>query len=395
MKVKMQEEIIDEGVYHLRHGSKQVYEFGGLAGTGKSYTLNKIIEKSGIDRSRIAPMAYIGQAAIVMRSKGFWNAKSIHSTLYEPVLDLETDYTNNLVINGYYNVPDMCIYFRPKDLSDIDYLVIDEGYTVPLSMRYDIEKTGKKIIVAGDPNQLPPVADKPAFLVDPNIKCLTEIMRQDKYSSILYIADMLRRGISISCGLYGNVLVIEEKDLTDEMLVNSWITICGKNKTKEELNARIRRALGYHGTLPSMGEKVICRKNNWLLDVEGITLANGLIGTVVNQPSPLDFDGKTFKIDFKPDMFNCYFQGLYCDYKYFIAEPAMKNELKKSKYSVGEKFDWAYAITTHLAQGAQYPSGIYIEEYLNSDINSKINYVGSTRFEKFLIYVLPNRRIFY
>ena len=46
MKVKMQEEIIDEGVYHLKHGSKQVYEFGGLAGTGKSYTLNKIIDKS-------------------------------------------------------------------------------------------------------------------------------------------------------------------------------------------------------------------------------------------------------------------------------------------------------------------------------------------------------------
>ena len=63
-------------------------------------------------------------------------------------------------------------------------------------------------------------------------------------------------------------------------------------------------------------------------------------------------------------------------------------EIKNSPYSVGERFEFAYAITTHLSQGAQYPSGIYIHEYLGKDIQKNLDYTGVTRFKKFLIYVI-------
>ena len=72
-----------------------------------------------------------------------------------------------------------------------------------------------------------------------------------------------------------------------------------------------------------------------------------------------------------------------------------KEYIKNSKYHKGEKFEFAYAITTHLSQGAQYPSGIYIQEYLGDDIQNKLNYVGATRFSDYLIYVIPNRRTFF
>lgn len=69
----------------------RTFEISGGPGTGKTFLINCIIDALGIDRSRIAPMAYTGAAAINMRSKGMYNATTIYSTLYncveEPVLD--------------------------------------------------------------------------------------------------------------------------------------------------------------------------------------------------------------------------------------------------------------------------------------------------------------------
>ena len=46
--------------------------------------MNEIISRLGLDMSQVAPMAYTGAAAIVMRTKGLFNARTIHSWLYEP-----------------------------------------------------------------------------------------------------------------------------------------------------------------------------------------------------------------------------------------------------------------------------------------------------------------------
>ena len=68
---KGQRRIIDDAKNFYRHSSNQVYEFGGYAGTGKSVVLNAIKEEFGFQDQEIAAMSYIGQAAIVMRMKGF------------------------------------------------------------------------------------------------------------------------------------------------------------------------------------------------------------------------------------------------------------------------------------------------------------------------------------
>ncbi len=383
---KKQQQIIHDALFHIKYGSEQIYEFGGLAGTGKSVTINAIIDQCGIPKHKIAPMSYIGQAAIVMRSKGLINARTIHSWLFTAELGILKDKDNNPIIDPYYNTPKIGVVFKPRDLSDIDLFVIDEAYTVPMNLKKEIESRGKKIIATGDPGQLPPVKDKPAYLTNPNVPVLDEIMRQDSNSSIIYLADRARRNLPLSCGFYGNVLIIEEDDLTDDLIVNSPIVICGKNKTRDYYNKRIRSLRGYKGSIPQYGEKIICRKNNWLLDMNGISLANGLIGTVASSPDPYKFDGKSFTLDFVPDMFPYIFNDLHCDYEYFIADADRKPMLKNNRYNDGEKFEFAYAITTHLSQGAEFPYGIYIEEYMG-DIQKNLNYVGITRFSKGLIYV--------
>lgn len=393
-----QERVINNAVNHVLHPtSKQVYQFSGKAGTGKTTVMMEIIRRIGYPLRDIAIMAYIGQAATVMRTKGLYNAKTAHANLYQLTEVNVLDEFGMPIMDPVYNKPKVELKFMPKEFDDnIKYVIIDEGGTFPFRMKYEVERRGLPIIVAGDVNQLPPVADKPAYLIDGYADdYLNQIMRQAEYSAIPYIAERILEGKPISEGIYGNVLVIRRKDLTDDMIASSNILLCGTNKTREFYNRHIRRdMLKIDCPTPLGGEKIICRKNNWHLSVDGISLTNGLIGQVVTPPTVSTYSDKKFTIDFKPDLLNSYFANLECDYEYFTANPEQRQFLKNSPYNNGEKFESAYSITTHLSQGAQYPVGIYIQEYLHKDIQKNLNYTGATRFSKYLIYVLPDKKYF-
>lgn len=387
--------VIKEAVDHVKHPtSEQIYQFSGAAGTGKTEVLKEIIRRIGIPLSKVAAMTYIGQAANVLRTRGIWSAKTAHSWLYE-VKEVPVMENGVQVMDEIFNKPKVRYEFVPRDLTGIEYIIIDESYTYPMRMKQDVLNVGKPIIATGDVNQLPPVMDKPAFLVEGKIRYLREIMRQAIDSDIPYIADRILKGHPISAGMYRGVLVIEEKDLTDEMVKYANIILCGTNKTRDKYNAHIRNdILGFHTRLPLVNEKVICRKTNWNLEIDGISLTNGLIGQVVKPPEVETFDGRQFYIDFRPDFMSSSFMNLGCDYDYFISDHKKRKDIKASPYSVGEKFEFAYAITTHLSQGAQYPSGIYIKENLGRDIQKNLDYTGVTRFKKLLIYVIPSKKYF-
>ena len=108
-------------------------------------------------------MAYTGAASIVMRLKGLTTAKTIHSSLYE-AKEVPLMRDGKVVMDTYFNVPMMTLKFvRKKLYGKLDIIIIDEGGTVPLSMKQDLLNTGAKILVAGDLDQLPPVADTPTL----------------------------------------------------------------------------------------------------------------------------------------------------------------------------------------------------------------------------------------
>ena len=393
-----QEKITNLGINHILHSSDQVFEFSGEAGTGKSVVLYEIVRRLGLEPHEVLAMAPTGQAAIIMRTKGFRNASSIHSSLFEFVEVIDTDSNGKPKIDPYYNTIKTTRQFVPK--SSLPYciklMIIDEGYMVPDYLRPIILKFGIKVVVAGDRGQLPPVKANPAFLYDENVLELNQLMRQSENSPIVYLARRARKGLPIHCGLYGdNVLVIEENDLDDEMVRKSDIVLCGTNKTRDTINNHIRHdILGIRNKLPVHGDRLICRKNNWNIEIDGISLANGLVGSVTSSPNVGCFDGKIFNIDFKPDLLNCSFRNVACDYKYFIADPKDRERIKNDKYSKGNKFEYAYCSTTHLSQGSEYRGGIYIEENLGV-MQNNLNYTGITRFKKFLIYVKKNKKRYY
>ena len=75
MLTQEQEYIKDRAIEWWRGGG-QVFQYTGGPGTGKSFLLKYIIKELNIPWYKIAPMAYTGQAAIVMRSYGL--AKDNH-----------------------------------------------------------------------------------------------------------------------------------------------------------------------------------------------------------------------------------------------------------------------------------------------------------------------------
>ena len=386
-----QESIANKAKWWFKYSSEQTFSITGGAGTGKSYLLAAILERLNLKDDEILPMAYTGQACSVMRKHGLPSACTCHSGLFSPVKCVEHDIYGQIKMNKQFNVPIVKWNFIPKDFTDskIKLIILDEAFMIPLRFKKFIDATGIKVSATGDPGQLPPVADEPAYLIDGNVYHLTELMRQSENSPIVYLANRARNGLPIETGFYGNsVLVIYDDELNDDMLARSSMILCGKNNTREIINNHIRKnILKINVDYPLMGERIICRKNNWDFVVDGIPLVNGLVGTVITPPSIDRFDGELLILDFKPDILNLPFNDVKVNYKYLNASNKEKESLKINPYLQGERFEFSYASTVHLSQGSEYDCGIYLEEFMNKNLQNALNYTGITRFKQKMIYV--------
>lgn len=391
-----QKSIIKDAVHWFHYSSEQVFEYSGPAGSGKSLVMHAIIDALGLQEYEYTAMAYTGSATTVMKINGFITARTIHSSLYKPI---ETNY-----IDPYTGETKKKIEFVYAGLnSDIVKLIcIDEGSMVPFHMGHDLFRTGIKILVCGDLNQLPPVKDTELFLKDPSrVHFLTKIMRQARYSAIVEFSQRILYDEPIEPGDYGDLIVIPRdlfEQYENQILPKYNILICGLNKTRDYYNYHIRKDILHKKTLlPELGERIICRKNNWDIELDGVNLTNGLSGTAANMPGISSYKKKgIFNLDFIPDLFpTVTFRGLECDYNYFLADSKSRNAMKEFGNPLyrpdGEKFEFGYSITTHLSQGSQYLTGIYLQEFFGGgpDIRKRLNYTGITRFRNKCIFVIP------
>lgn len=352
-----QKQLVNDATVWWHHRTYQTFEISGPPGCGKTWIVNYIIDLFGIDRSRIAPMAYTGSAAINMRTKGMMNAGTIFSWLYDfeevPIYGDDGEPVRDNIFN---KIKTRLRFIPKKCLPGIDLIIVDEAGMVPEDMREVIDSMGIPVIAMGDIDQLPPITGKSGYLNNPEtVHFLTEIMRQAEGNTIIAFSQLLIKGQDIPLGSYKNVDVIYDDQLTDEMIANSRVVLVGKNDTRDQFINHIRGdMLHFHSDFPQHGERIVCRKNNWNIAAGGINLTNGLLGSVISYPDMSVYDRKsqTFKLDFKPDLLNTneYFQDIDVDYRYLNGNKAVRDAIMSTRFTKGNKFEYGYAITTHMAR---------------------------------------------
>jgi len=276
---------------------------------------------------------------------------------------------------------------------DCRLVVLDEVSMVGPEMAADLLSFGKRILVLGDPGQLPPIKGAGAFTAQEPDVMLTEIHRQAAESAVIRLATMARLGEPIPYGQHDEFAwKMSQRNVTAEMLLNGAQVICGLNATRFALNNAMRRAAGFDGgPLPTgPGEKVICLKND-----HSLGLLNGMFIELdaVEQIDDQRFQAiiKTEEGDFvggensrgKPRRMPLY-SGHFFDHERLDPERDDR-DWKVKKRLIEATFGWA--ITGHKAQGSQWENVIVLDDKWGRSREQRAQwlYTAITRAESGLV----------
>lgn len=365
---------------------------GGYAGSGKSYLVKFAIaalEKYGIHENKVCYAAYTGKACQVLLSKGNKNVSTLHKLMYESIPK-----------------PDGTFFRRKKVSLGYDVIVADECSMIPKPLMENLLSYPVFVIFLGDPGQLPPV-DKDAdnHLLDHPDVFLDQIMRQALDSEIIQLSMKIRHLEPITYYQGKDVIVLPKKQLNTGHLLWADQILCATNATRTTINTQMRDLLGHKGR-PQDGDKVICSRNYWdNIAVNEDPLVNGTIGFLKNtyetkQHYPkylypkqdVRVLGGEFISDTGADFGNLNFD----EDMILTGEPSVdwKSAYKISKNAryrgtLPYEFLYGYAITTHRAQGSEFPKVLIIEEKFpfDEEEHARWLYTAVTRGSKKVVLV--------
>ncbi len=391
----------------------QVFVLSGYAGTGKTFLIDFVVRetlrlKAGEEAVFVSPT---GKAAANLVKNGTI-AGTVHSLIYMRDGD-EFDVDENGEI---IEVKALNFIKREKIDERIRLIIIDEASMVNETVLYDLLSFGVKCLFCGDGAQLPPVSGSCPLLENPHYT-LTEIVRQAADNPIIRVATMAREGKKIPFGNYEDkVCVIGRSALSiaqrKRLFLKADQIICGRNKTRNLLNAEIR---GYKGIpisdwLPNEGEKLICTLNDWekpLDREEKFHLVNGIIGIAREiMPSFDDLASMEFTADFMEEGVTVPFDtGIFekGEYTHAYGERAVTlsdgtlvhesnfellHKLRAVKDEPICRFEFAYAVTCHKAQGSEFDFVIVFDEsWAFGEERNRWLYTAITRAKEKLLII--------
>lgn len=349
--------------YRGGDSTPQEFYLAGFAGTGKT-TIYKEVRAAllAAGARSILTAAFTGKAAMVLRRKGIEDASTLHSLLYAVSEDPDT------------GKPIFALN-KVGPMLDADLLGMDEVSMVNRQLADDARSFGKKLLVMGDPGQLPPVSGQGAFTNREPDFFLHEIHRQAAESPIIRIATAAREGRPIQYGEYGSgvvVLPIDRETYTCAFDPETQ-TICGTNRTRRTVTQRIRALRGYEGEVPFAGERVICLRND-----RDNGIFNGQLGTMLQDAGPHPQDILNLSVDVAMDDAPLPLKRLPVLRSVFAEHFGADKEQRPPRGY--QQFDWGNVLTVHKMQGSEAPHITIIDEAGAFGIDAnKWRYTGFTR----------------
>ncbi len=394
----------------------------GYAGTGKTTLVSTLVQVLPLFDFKYVLLAPTGRAAKVMSSYTRKKAFTIHKIIYRQI-----------------SAPDVAkLEFKPqKSYHKNTLFIVDEASMLADDLTDSAKvlrdliafvffNQSNKLLLIGDGAQLPPVGQEiSAGLDKQKLESkyrlsvmdfeLTEVMRQQLTSGILYNATGIRKAL-INDGARFRFQLKRFQDIFrmggerieeglryahDKYGSSNTIVICRSNKLAVRYNQYIRRAIFFFENEIEAGDSLMIVRNNYFFlpedSVAGF-LANGdfveirkilsiterydlrfadLELQLIDYPEQEPFEAKVILDTLHSDHTSLtqeqnqhLYQEVLKDYEDF--KPAEKKKLlRKDPYLNALQVKFAYALTCHKSQGGQW-SAVFVDQgYLTEEMVDK------------------------
>ncbi|MFY1614110.1 ATP-dependent DNA helicase [Macellibacteroides fermentans] len=399
----------------------------GYAGTGKTSLVGALVKTmSGLKQKSIL-LAPTGRAAKVLSNYAGQQAFTIHKKIYRQDAfsnDLSAFHpSDNLHKDTLFIVDEASMISN----QGIDSHYFGSGRLLDDLIHYVYSGENCRLMLMGDTAQLPPVmqVESPALQADIlkgyNLQVdeiqLTEVVRQDLNSGILYNATLLRDSLrnnrveiypKLTVKGFADIQMINGSELI-EAISNAYskdglddtIVISRSNKRANIYNNGIRNQILYREEELSTGDRLMIVKNNyfWTRNNKEIDfIANGEIVQVLRVRNESHLYGFRFcdvtvrfqdydmELDIKilldtlqteapalpKELNDKLFYTILEDYQDISTKSGKMKKMKENPHYNVVQVKYAYAITCHKAQGGQWKNvfldiGYMTEEMLGEN----------------------------
>jgi exodeoxyribonuclease-5 len=391
---------------------KERFVLNGLAGTGKTSTMVRIIEDLVNLGLRPAVCAPTNKAAKVINSKqSFIKAQTIHKVFTRhPIAalaklhrlwdELENEKKKEgsnfarqeelsavvMEINKQQKNKTAKMSFVPREPEEIeriyDCIIVDESSMLGSKNTYDpyIAKVDLPKVFVGDGGQLPPVLDIPAIDFKRSDATLVNILRQKADSGILKLAHSIYHGEPLVGAKYSNEAEVTIFPSNYDTAVAHLFKeedcqfITARNDRRRELNRKIRETRGfivpssekdYPDYWPLPGEKIVIQDNFDLAQVsKGDMVKVVSVSPFLGHPNPY-LAMITFTKEDDLDEIKSQWM-VTADLTDMCPQPLIDNEVKEAAARtwarrVGEEVRYPYCYTAHMSQGSEWDKIVVID----------------------------------
>ncbi|HUH26367.1 MAG TPA: AAA family ATPase [Flavobacterium sp.] len=411
----------------LSENHDELFLLKGYAGTGKTTLLSNLVNQLSLVHKQYVLLAPTGRAAKVISNYAKQPAYTIHKKIYYPKKDKNSGMAFTMQANKHKNT--VFIVDESSMISDnvTDATMYTHGSLLDDLMYYVYSGSNCKLIIVGDTAQLPPVGmdESPAlnegklalnYQMNVDYIELTEVMRQEEDSGILYNATELREQLqqefyefyAFDVKPFKDIIRLQDGSETLEAIYDAYskkgteetIFIVRSNKRANQYNQQIRQRVLDNESELSPGDYIMAVKNNyfWLKDSKVTDfIANGDILEIlqiykyhelygfrfasvkvrmIDYPDLLPFDtivildtltSESASLTYEQS--NKLYQEVLLDYQEEFTAYRRMQKVKNNEYFNALQIKFAYAVTCHKSQGGQWDTVFIEQPYLPDGIN--------------------------
>ncbi len=326
--------------------SPQPFYLRGPAGSGKTTVARFIVEALGTTTQALAPT---NRAAKILRYRGVDGAKTIHSVLFKPTnwcLTLNREVNSACVQEEAKHNHGVRFFKRHDPPEGVKCFTIDEASMVGARIGEDIAMFGIKTLVIGDPFQLPPVGDGPAYTDDLPGVSLDVSHRFDSLSDIGKLANRIRMSSGVQ-DWKSLIPYVGFADVDRYDLLLAW-----RNETRWQIINTLRSIRGRDLTTPQVGDRLISVANTY---EAGVLNADEL--TVVGDVTPATQMGAINIPTREAGLVTAWKAG----FQDFEGEK-WAAQLGRRKGADICALTWSECMTVHKAQGGEWPNVLVVDD---------------------------------